>query len=134
MIQGAVIPKDSINYASARDAMVWNRRVTQARSPDAIVQVASAKDVVTAIRFARANGFKVAIRGGGHNYQGSPLRDGALLLDLSRLTAVEVNASQRRASVQPAVTGGQLAAALSTRGLAFPVGQCRWEVNPFRTD
>jgi FAD/FMN-containing dehydrogenase len=123
-IQGVVIPKGSADYGRTRQAMVWNKRVSQVRSPDAIVQVASTQDVVAAVRFARANGLKVAVRGSGHNYHGAVLRDGGLLLDLSRLKAINIDAQHRRASVQPAVKGGDFAAALAPHGLAFPVGHC----------
>ena len=34
------------------------------------------------VRFAAANGLTVSPRGGGHNYEASPLRDGGILLDL----------------------------------------------------
>jgi len=123
-IQGTVIPKGSAAFELTRQSMVWNKRVAQVRSPDAIVQVASAQDVVAAVKYARANGLKVAIRGSGHNYHGAVLRDGGLLLDLSRLKAIDVDAPHRRASVQPAVKGGDFAAALAPHGLAFPVGHC----------
>ena len=123
-IRGTVIAKGSADYERTRQAMVWNKRVSQVRSPDAIVQVSSAQDVVASVKFARANGLKVAIRGSGHNYHGAVLRDGGLLLDLSRLKAMDIDAQHRRASVQPAVKGGDFAAALAPHGLAFPVGHC----------
>jgi FAD/FMN-containing dehydrogenase len=82
------------------------------------------EDVAAAVKFARTNGIKVSIKGGGHNYQGAAVRDGGILLDLSRLKALQVNASARTAAVGPAVRGGELIAALEPHGLAFPVGHC----------
>jgi FAD/FMN-containing dehydrogenase len=123
-LRGNVVPKENATFVTTRQSMVWNKRVSDLRSPDAIVQVASAQDVVAAVKFARANRMKIAVRSGGHNYHGTVLRDGGLLLDLSRLRAIDINAPRHRASVQPAVKSGDFAAALAPHGLAFPVGHC----------
>ena len=123
-LRGKVVLKEDAAFVPTRQAMVWNKRVSNLRSPDAIVQVASAQDVVAAVRFAHANRLKIAVRSGGHNYHGTVLRDGGLLLDLSRLTAIDIDAPRHRASVQPAVKSGDFAAVLAPHGLAFPVGHC----------
>jgi FAD/FMN-containing dehydrogenase len=123
-IQGTVIPRRSADYVRLREAMVWNKRVANVRSPDAIVQVTSAQDVAASIRFARKKGMKVSVRGSGHHYHGAVLRDGGLLLDLSRLKAIEIDAPNRRGSMQPAAKGGEISAALALHKLAFPVGHC----------
>jgi len=123
-IAGRVISKGDAAYAETRGAIVWNKRVAGLRAPAAIVQVASTQDVAEAVRFARANGLKVAICGGGHNYHGAVLREGSLLLDLGALKAINVDAPAKRASVQPGVKGGEFIAALAPHGLGFPVGHC----------
>jgi FAD/FMN-containing dehydrogenase len=110
-------------YEALRRSAVWNRR-TPARFPDVIVRAADDADVVAAVRFARARGLKVAVRGGGHSWIGSPLRDGGVLIDLSRLRSLTVDPASRTATIQPAVTGRALLAALRAHGLAFPVGHC----------
>jgi FAD/FMN-containing dehydrogenase len=123
-IRGSVTAKGDGEFDAARRAMVWNQRVAGARVPEAIVQVASAEDVVTAVDFARRKGLQIAVRGSGHNYHGAVLRNGGLLLDLSRLKTFTVDPEHRRASVGPALKGGELMAALAPHGLAFPVGHC----------
>ena len=45
-----------------------------------IVQVSSDLDVVEAVRFARETGSKVAVRGGGHAWCGTPFRKGGMLI------------------------------------------------------
>ena len=52
------------------------------------------------------------------------MRDGGLLLDLSRLTAVEVDAEAMTASVQPGCRGDALVAALAEHDRFFPAGHC----------
>ena len=123
-VRGKVAVRGTGDYDSTRHRMVWNPRVADLRQPDAIVQIASSQDVAAAIKFARAHGLKVAVRSGGHNYQGAVLRDGGLLLDLSGLKYISVDAGQRRAAVGPGVKSGELLSALAGHHLAFPVGHC----------
>ena len=111
-------------YDSARSGAIWNKRLDPARSPDKIVRCASAGDVVEAVRQARRDGQKVALRGSGHSYIAAPLRDGGVLLDLGGLDFIEIDAANRTARVGPGVRGGDLIAALEPLGLAFPVGHC----------
>ncbi len=122
-ISGEVVPIGAAAYARTREEMTWNQRKTS-RTPSAIVRVRSAQDVCAAVRFAAKQGLKVAVRSGGHNYHSSPVRDGGLLLDLSALDALQVDAPNLQASVQPAVKSGALVSALTPLGLAFPVGHC----------
>jgi FAD/FMN-containing dehydrogenase len=75
------------------------------------------------VDFARAHRLKVAVRGGGHNWVGFSLRDHSLLIDLGELKRViSIDAKAHTATVQPAVRGGELNAALAKSGFAFPVG------------
>ena len=119
-VQGRVVPLGGVDYESSRRAMVWNA-VKPERFPDAIVRISSEADVREAIRFARKNKLKVAIRGGGHHWHNSALRQGGLLLDLSGLNRLQVDAKHRTAVVQPGVTGATLMANLAPHGLAFPI-------------
>jgi FAD/FMN-containing dehydrogenase len=103
--------------------MVWNQLVP-GRRPRIIVQAANENAVVEAVRFARDNGLKVAVRGGGHSWVGFALRDDTLLIDLGRLKNVEVDRDARIAVIQPALTSRDFNRRLATEGLAFPVGHC----------
>lgn len=94
-VSGKVLVRGTGDYDITRHSMVWNPRVAGLRQPDAIVQATSPQDVAAAIKFARAHGLKVAVRSGGHNYQGAVLRNGGLLLDLSSLKNVSVDEAQR---------------------------------------
>ena len=58
-------------YEAARRETVWNAILPQ-RFPDVIVQACDADDVVAAIRYARAQGYQVGIRSGGHSWDGKP--------------------------------------------------------------
>ena len=84
-------------YETARRETVWNGLLPE-RFPDVIVQAHDTDDVVAAIRYARANGHHVGVRSGGHSWAASHLRDGGLLLDVSRLDhcTVDTGSDDRR--------------------------------------
>jgi FAD/FMN-containing dehydrogenase len=123
-IRGQVIAGDGADYERQRRAMVWNA-VKPDRFPAAIVRAASAADVRAAVGFARQHDLKVAVRGGGHNWHNGAIRHGGLLLDLSRLQEVTVDAGRRHAVVEPGVMGAVLMGSLAPHWLAFPVANSR---------
>ncbi|MER6945320.1 FAD-binding oxidoreductase [Nonomuraea sp. NPDC000554] len=122
-LEGLLVRRGEAGYEDLRAAMVWNGLKPE-RFPDVIVQVASERDVLTAVRLARSAGMRVAVRAGGHNWAGTSVRDGGMLIDLSRLDACAVDTASATAGAQPAARGRDLAAALAEHGLAFPVGHC----------
>ncbi len=111
-------------YEEARRGSVRNARVPE-RYPDVIVQANDVHDVVDAMRRANREGLRVTVRSGGHSWAASHLRDGGLLLDVSRLDDARVDAPRRRATAGPGVTGYDLAVELKRDGLFFPAGHCR---------
>ncbi|MFB6441947.1 FAD-binding protein, partial [Streptomyces sp. NPDC056411] len=80
----ALLRRGAHGYEEARSAAVWNDRKPD-RFPAALVRAASEDDVVRAVAHARERGLRVTVRSGGHNWSGAPLRDDALLLDVSGL-------------------------------------------------
>ena len=99
-IQGDITKFGDAGYESLRRAMVWNQLVPE-RYPRIIVEAANDNDVIEAVRFARANRMKIAVRGGGHSWVGFSLRDDSLLIDLGRLNEVSIDPQARRAKVGP---------------------------------
>lgn len=126
-IEGTLIRRGDLGYEGTRTGAVWNEATPRWR-PDAIVRAATEADVVHAVAWARAQGLRVSMRSGGHNWSGSPLRDGGLLLDLSGLRQCGITPAHgtgpATAAVGPGATGQDLVAALTPQGLAFPVGHC----------
>jgi len=121
-IAGRVIQRGAEDYYSAW-ASNWNQ-LRPERYADLIVQVANDRDVVEAINFARHNHLKVAVRGGGHAWCASPFRNRGMLIDLSRLTEVRIDAASRTAAIQPIISNRDLMVKLEPYQLAFPVGHC----------
>ena len=110
-------------YEEARRAAVWNGLVPE-RFPDVIAEADNTDDIAAAIRYAAQNGHRVGVRSGGHSWAGSHLRDGGLLLDVSRLDHCNVDTDRMVAVVGPGKVGSVLAAELDKQGLFFPAGHC----------
>jgi len=113
----ALLPKDAA-YDQARQ--IWNGMVD--KRPALIARCATTADVVQAVNFARDHGLALAVRGGGHNIAGLALCDGGLVVDLSKMRAVTVDAGARRATVEGGATLADFDAATQAHGLATPIG------------
>ncbi len=118
LVRGPLILPDDARYALAR--RVWNAAID--RQPGAILRCADAEDVAQALRVATEHGLPVTVRGGGHNVAGRALADGALLIDLSGLREVRVDASARVAHVQGGATWHDVDCATTRHGLATTGG------------
>src|SRR5437870_4680475 len=97
---GQHFSRDADGYETARRAAMWNGRMPS-RFPDVIVQAHDRDDVVTAIRYADASGHRVAVCSGGRSWSGNHVRDGGLLLDVSRLDRCSIDADRMVAVVGP---------------------------------
>jgi FAD/FMN-containing dehydrogenase len=112
-----ILPGDS-EYDSAR--VVWNAIAD--RRPAIVARCTSVDDVTAAIRFARENDLRVAVRGGGHSVGGFSTCDGGIVIDLSGMREVRVDPGTRTAHVQGGALLAQLDRAAQEFGLACPVG------------
>jgi FAD binding domain len=117
-VRGDVIMPSDDAYAAAR--RVWNAAID--RRPSAIVVCADAEDVSFAVRVAAENGLQMTIRGGGHNVAGRSIREGTLLLDLSRLRNITVNRDSRIGTVQGGALWRDVDGATTAQGLATTGG------------
>ena len=121
-IRGAVITALEPRLATTSDDLIWNGR-KPVRRAKLIVRAACAEDVAEAVRYAAENGLTVSPRGGGHQFAGISTQ-ADMVIDLSRLEGLKIDAQTRSARVEPAVTNARMAAALERHGLAFPLGHC----------
>ena len=112
-----ILPGDD-GYESAR--RVWNGAID--KFPAAIARCVDVSDVIAAVRFARAQELAVAVRGGGHSFSGNGTCDGGLVIDLSPMKRVQVDAEQRTAWAQAGLTIGEFVRETQAFGLAAPVG------------
>ncbi len=80
-------------YDAART--IWNGMHN--KRPALIARCLDSDDVSQAVLFARDNNVLVAVRGGGHSWPGHSVCDGGLMIDLSQMNRVTVDAGARRA-------------------------------------
>lgn len=115
-------PNDDGFDAVRREAM-WRTNVPN-RYPDRIVQANSVDDVVAAVRWAKSAGQRVSVRSGGHSWSGNHVRDGGVLIDVSRLKAVNIDKASMTATAEPGIGGSVFLKQLMQHDLFFPVGHC----------
>ena len=117
-LKGEILDQHSAAYDDARS--IWNAMID--RKPDLIIRCRDEADVVHAVNFARDNGLLVAVRGGGHNIAGSAVCDGGVVIDLSQMKDVRVDAAARQARFGPGATLADVDKATQAFGLAVPTG------------
>ncbi|PBC09942.1 FAD-binding oxidoreductase [Mesorhizobium sp. WSM3859] len=117
-LRGEVILRDDAGYDEARK--VYNGMIE--KRPLLIARCADIADVITAVKYARDNDLLIAVRGGGHNGAGLGICDNGLVIDLSTMKGVHVDAKTRTVRVGPGCTSGDVDHATHPFGLAVPAG------------
>src|SRR6266536_5238755 len=115
---GEVLLPGDAGYDEGRG--VWNGDID--RRPALIVRCGTPMHVAQAIALARREGVDLTVRGGGHNFAGLAVSDGALMIDLSPMNDVTVDASARRARCGGGATWADLDGATQAHGLAVTGG------------
>jgi hypothetical protein len=108
------------DYESSR--LVFNRAFD--RHPALIVRCAGASDVARALGFAQTYNLPLAVRGGGHNRAGFSTCDGGVVIDLSAMNQVEVDADKRVARAEAGALVRNMDQATQQFGLATTMGGC----------
>jgi FAD/FMN-containing dehydrogenase len=117
-LAGPVLGPGDPGYEEAR--MVVLRSID--RHPAAIARPVDAGEVARVVELARETGLELAVRGGGHSQAGHSTSEGGIVLDLSRLAALEIDAGGRLARAAGGLTSGDVTAAAAPHGLAAPFG------------
>ncbi len=118
-LHGSLLAPTDAEYESARH--VWNGMID--RHPALIARCASTSDVVHAVTFARERELLLAVRGGGHSFPGYSTCEGGLVIDLSPMRQVTVNAARRTAHAAGGAWGAHVDAATQQESLATTLGQ-----------
>jgi len=124
-IRGKVATPESADFDELLFDGLWNQLHPTDRLPQIIARVEDEQDVCEAVRFARHNGLKVVVRGGGHNWCNPSLRQGGMLIDLSHLNKIiSIDAASRIATLQPIISNRDVQRHLNAHGLSYPSGHC----------
>jgi FAD/FMN-containing dehydrogenase len=116
--KGQLLLAGDSGYDAAR--RIWNASID--KHPGLIARCASASDVIRAVKFARANNVLASVRGGGHNVAGRALCDDGIVIDLSAMNRVTVDADARTVYVQGGALLEDVDRATHEHGLAVPAG------------
>ena len=92
------------------------------KRPAAIARCHGVADVVDAVTLARMLDLDVAVRGGGHNVAGHATLDHGLLIDLSPMKGIHVDARTRTARAEAGVLWRELNRETQLHGLATTGG------------
>ena len=106
-------PRDA-GWDLARRA--WNLAVDQ--HPVVVVRPESADDVALAVGLAREHGLRVAPQGTGHSAAPRASLERSVLLDMSSMNQVDIDAEQRRARIGAGAQWQHLVGPAADRGLA----------------
>ena len=117
-LSGRLLTQGSPEYDEART--IWNAMID--RRPALIVRCLTADDVAKSVRLAAQHQVVLAIRGGGHGIAGNAVCDGGLMIDLSQMKAVKVDADRKTARVEAGATLGDFDREAQAFGLATPLG------------
>jgi FAD/FMN-containing dehydrogenase len=115
---GRVTAPDDAGYDQARKVFYgkYDRR------PAAIVRPADAAEVAQVVTLAADSGQELAVRSGGHSLAGHSVSEGGIVLDLSEMTALDLDLEGRTAWAQTGLTAGAYTTAVGAHGLATGFG------------
>lgn len=106
-LRGTLITREDQDAFTAARMRGWNRDLNLRANPLAFAVVSGVRDVVTTVNFCRSNKIPVAVRGkGAHSPYG--MATDAVVIDLSRMTAVRVDPERKLAYVQAGADGGDI--------------------------
>ena len=114
---GETIAPGGDDYDTARE--VWNGMVQG--NPAVIARCHTIADIVSAVALCRDSGIAPAVRAGGHSVAGLSTGDG-VVIDLTAMRRVDVDADARVARVQPGATWADFDTAAAAHGLAATGG------------
>lgn len=100
--------------------LIWNAAVQH--RPALIVRTESPRDVQDAIRVARDRGIRLSVLGGGNDWAGRAVCDGGLVIDMSEMRSVTVDARARVATVGGGALAADMVDAVAPYGLVAVTG------------
>jgi FAD/FMN-containing dehydrogenase len=117
-LKGELVTPEDPGYDEARQ--VFFKGVD--RRPLAVARVAGADDVAAVVNAARDGGLELAVRSGGHSRAGYGTCDAGLVIDLSGMKALDIDADAKTAWVETGITAGEYTNATGECGLVTGLG------------
>jgi FAD/FMN-containing dehydrogenase len=117
-LEGEVVGPEDSGYDEARQ--VFFKGID--RRPAAVARVTSAEDVAKAVTAAREGGLELAVRSGGHSRAGYGTCEGGIVIDLSAMKGIDIDAEAKTAWVETGVRAGEYTTATGEHGLVTGLG------------
>jgi FAD/FMN-containing dehydrogenase len=117
-LTGELVVPDDAGYDDARQ--VFFKGID--RRPLAVARAAGADDVATVVSAARAGDLELAVRSGGHSRAGYGTTDGGLVVDLSEMKALDIDAENGTVWVGSGITADEFTSATGEHGLVTGLG------------
>jgi FAD/FMN-containing dehydrogenase len=117
-LRGPVFVPGDAGYEESRT--VWNAMID--RRPAVVARCRGIADVIACVQFARESDILLCIKAGGHNIAGLAAADGALMLDMSLMRSVWVDAQRKVAHAQAGCLLGDVDRETQIHGLAAVLG------------
>ncbi|SCL69513.1 FAD/FMN-containing dehydrogenase [Micromonospora citrea] len=115
-----LLPGDPGHAAAVR---LWNAAVD--RAPALLARCVDAEEVALALRVARRCHLPLSVRAGGHDWAGRALRDGGLVLDLTLMRRVDLDAPAEEVTVAGGATAADVLAVTGPHDLVVATGVVR---------
>ena len=117
-LRGEVIAPGDAGFDAARTVFPGSID----RRPAVIVRPVDAEEVSTIVSLARDTDIELAVRGGGHSGPGFGVCDAGIVLDLSAMKALDIDADGRSAWAEAGLTAGEYTNAAGAHGRATGFG------------
>ncbi len=116
-----ILPRDA-EYEAKRWSSIINP--TMDKHPAIIAICKKEEDVLRSVDFARQYQLEIAVRSGNHSNMGWGTCEKGMVIDLSQMKGITVDANSKTAIVATGATAEQILAATAPYGLAPVLGQC----------
>jgi FAD/FMN-containing dehydrogenase len=120
VMQGRIVLQGDDDYAQTRQ--IWNGAVEH--QPALIAVCETTADVQSAVRTALQYDLPLSVRGGGHDWVGRALRHNGLVIDMSHMRRVDVDAVASVATIEGGATGIDVTSVTVPYGLVAATGNC----------
>jgi FAD/FMN-containing dehydrogenase len=117
-VNGSVVTPQDNGYDEARKVFYGSVD----RRPEAVVTPVDAAEVASVVALTRESGLPLAVRSGGHSLAGHGVAEGGIVIDLSAMKALDIDAEGRTAWAQAGLTAAEYTAAAGDHGLATGFG------------
>lgn len=118
--KGEIITRKNHLYNEVRQE--WNRAIQ--KYPLAFLYCIDKNDIILALKFCIDNCIEFRIRSGGHNYEGFSTGNNLIVIDVSLLKKIKLNAVKNYVEIESGVQNSQLYEFLGNKGYPFPGGTC----------